>query len=109
MPMNKTLMKVIGIVHVSLYKVSGGKLTRNMRGSEVVLLTTTGRQSGHNAARPQRLHARDQLRANVLSDRLAVDNLCCHAVFDGSMRDGRKRGKGRAAVRSSYNGTASAR
>ncbi len=52
MPMNKTLMKVIGIVHTSLYKVSGGKLARNMRGSEVVLLTTTGRQSGKQRTTP---------------------------------------------------------
>ena len=52
MPMNKTLMKVIGIAHTSLYKMSGGKLTRNMRGSEVVLLTTTGRKSGKQRTTP---------------------------------------------------------
>ena len=52
MPMNKTLMKVIGIVHTSLYKMSGGKLTRKMRGSEVVLLTTTGRKSGKKRTSP---------------------------------------------------------
>ena len=52
MPMNKALMKVIGIAHTSLYKMSGGKLTRNMRGSEVVLLTTTGRKSGKQRTTP---------------------------------------------------------
>ena len=52
MPMNKTLMKVIGIMHTSLYKMSGGKLTRNMRGSEVVLLTTMGRKSGKQHTTP---------------------------------------------------------
>ena len=52
MPMNKTLMKVIGIAHTSLYKMSGGKLTRNMRGSEVVLLTTKGRKSGKQRTTP---------------------------------------------------------
>ena len=52
MPMNKTLMKVIGIAHTSLYKMSGGKLARNMRGSEVVLLTTTGRKSGKTRTTP---------------------------------------------------------
>ncbi len=52
MPMNKTLMKVIGIVHTSLYKASGGRLARNMRGSEVVLLTTTGRKSGKQRTTP---------------------------------------------------------
>ncbi len=52
MPMNKTLMKVIGIVHTSLYKASGGRLTRNMRGSELVLLTTTGRHSGKKRTSP---------------------------------------------------------
>ena len=52
MPMNKTLMKVIGIVHTSLYKMSGGRLTRKMRGSEVVLLTTTGRKSGKKRTSP---------------------------------------------------------
>jgi len=52
MPMNKTLMKVIGIVHTSLYKMSGGRLARNMRGSEVVLLTTTGRKSGKQRTTP---------------------------------------------------------
>ena len=52
MPMNKTLMKVIGIAHTSLYKVSGGRLARNMRGSEVVLLTTTGRKSGKRRTSP---------------------------------------------------------
>ncbi|MCH8008309.1 MAG: nitroreductase family deazaflavin-dependent oxidoreductase [Chloroflexi bacterium] len=52
MPMNKTLMKVIGIAHTSLYKMSGGRLTRNMRGSEVVLLTTTGRKSGKQRTTP---------------------------------------------------------
>ena len=52
MPMNKTLMKVIGIVHTSLYKMSGGKVARNMRGSEVVLLTTKGRQSGKRRTTP---------------------------------------------------------
>ncbi len=52
MPMNKTLMKVIGIVHTSLYKASGGRLARNMRGSEVVLLTTTGRISGRQRTTP---------------------------------------------------------
>ena len=52
MPMNKKLMKVIGIAHTSLYKASGGKLTRHMRGSEVVLLTTTGRTSGKQRTTP---------------------------------------------------------
>ena len=52
MPMNKTLMKVIGIAHTSLYKMSGGKVARNMRGSEVVLLTTTGRTSGKQRTTP---------------------------------------------------------
>ena len=52
MPMNKTLMKAIGIAHTSLYKMSGGNLTRNMRGSEVVLLTTTGRKSGKRRTTP---------------------------------------------------------
>ena len=52
MPMNKTLMKVIVIMHTSLYKMSGGKLTRNMRGSEVVLLTTKGRKSGKQRTTP---------------------------------------------------------
>ncbi len=52
MPMNKTLMKAIGKIHTSLYKMSGGRLTRNMRGSEVVLLTTTGRQSGKKRTTP---------------------------------------------------------
>ena len=52
MPMNKTLMKVIRIVHTSLYKASGGRLARNMRGSEVVLLTTTGRMSGRRRTTP---------------------------------------------------------
>ena len=52
MSMNKTLMKVIGIMHTSLYKMSGGKLTRNMRGSEVVLLTTKGRKSGKQRTTP---------------------------------------------------------
>ncbi len=52
MPMNKTLMKVIGVVHTSLYKMSGGRLARNMRGSEVVLLTTTGRKSGKQRTSP---------------------------------------------------------
>ena len=46
MPMNKTLMKLIGIAHTSLYKMSGGRLARNMRGSEVVLSTTAVRKSG---------------------------------------------------------------
>ena len=52
MPMNKTLMKVIGVVHTSLYKMSGGRLARKMRGSEVVLLTTTGRKSGKKRTSP---------------------------------------------------------
>ena len=52
MPMNKTMMKLIGIAHTSLYKMSGGKLGRNMRGSEVVLLTTTGRKSGKRRTTP---------------------------------------------------------
>ena len=52
MPMNKTMMKLIGIAHTSLYKMSGGKLGRNMRGSEVVLLTTTGRKSGKRRTSP---------------------------------------------------------
>ncbi len=52
MPMNKTLMKLIGIAHTSLYRMSGGKFARNMRGSEVVLLTTTGRKSGKERTTP---------------------------------------------------------
>ena len=52
MPMNKTMMKLIGIAHTSLYKMSSGKLGRNMRGSEVVLLTTTGRKSGKRRTSP---------------------------------------------------------
>ena len=52
MPMNKTLMKMIGTIHTSLYKMSGGRLTRKMRGSEVVLLTTTGRKSGKQHTTP---------------------------------------------------------
>ena len=36
----------------ALYKLRGGKLTRNMRGSEVVLLTTTGRKSGKQRTTP---------------------------------------------------------
>ncbi len=52
MPMNKTLIKVAGSVHAALYKASGGRLARNMRGSEVVLLTTTGRRSGKRRIAP---------------------------------------------------------
>ncbi len=52
MPMNKKLMKLIGIAHTSLYKMSGGRLAGNMRGSEVVLLTTTGRKSGKQRTTP---------------------------------------------------------
>ncbi len=52
MPMNKTLMKAAGAIHTSLYKIGGGRLTRKMRGSEVVLLTTTGRRSGKQRTTP---------------------------------------------------------
>ncbi len=52
MPMNKTLMKLAGRVHTSLYKMSGGRLGRYMRGSEFVLLTTTGRKSGKQRTAP---------------------------------------------------------
>ncbi len=52
MPMNKTLMKLIGSVHTSLYKMSSGKLGRYIRGSEFVLLTTTGRKSGKQRTTP---------------------------------------------------------
>ncbi len=52
MPMNKTLMKLIGSVHASLYKVSGGRIGRYIRGSEFVLLTTTGRKSGKQRTTP---------------------------------------------------------
>jgi deazaflavin-dependent oxidoreductase (nitroreductase family) len=52
MPMNKTLMKAAGTIHGAIYKISGGRLTRNMRGSEVVLLTTTGRHSGKKRVAP---------------------------------------------------------
>ena len=52
MPMNKKLMKLIGSAHTSLYKMSGGRLARYMRGSEVVLLTTTGRKSGKQRTTP---------------------------------------------------------
>ena len=52
MPMNKTMMKLIGSAHTSLYRMSGGKLGRNFRGSEFVLLTTTGRRSGKQRTTP---------------------------------------------------------
>ena len=52
MAMSKTQMKLIGVVHTALYKASGGRLGRNMRGSEVVLLTTTGRTSGKRRTSP---------------------------------------------------------
>ncbi len=52
MPMNKTLMKTIGSIHTALYRMSGGRFTRHMRGNEVVLLTTTGRRSGRKRTTP---------------------------------------------------------
>ena len=52
MPMNKTLMKLIGSVHTSLYKMTGGRIGRYIRGSEFVLLTTTGRRSGKQRTTP---------------------------------------------------------
>jgi deazaflavin-dependent oxidoreductase (nitroreductase family) len=50
--MNKSLMKAIGTVHTALYRASGGRLGRHMRGSQVVLLTTVGRKSGRKRTTP---------------------------------------------------------
>ncbi len=45
-------MKLMGRTHTFLYRLTGGKLGGSMYGSQVVLLTTTGRKSGQKRATP---------------------------------------------------------
>ncbi|MDZ4278043.1 MAG: nitroreductase family deazaflavin-dependent oxidoreductase [Dehalococcoidia bacterium] len=46
MPVNRTLMKLGGQVHAFWYRLLGGQLVGRAYGSDIVLLTTTGRKSG---------------------------------------------------------------
>ena len=43
----RVAMKGLGTLHRWLYKASGGKLGKSFFGSPVLLLTTTGRKTGH--------------------------------------------------------------
>ncbi len=45
-------MKVLGTLHRSLYRVSGGKLGKTFFGSPILLLTTTGRKTGSSRTWP---------------------------------------------------------
>lgn len=42
----QTVIRLLGRVHVLLYRASGGRLLARLAGMPVVLLTTTGRRSG---------------------------------------------------------------
>jgi deazaflavin-dependent oxidoreductase (nitroreductase family) len=42
----KAFMRLFIAIHVGLYRLTGGKMGGSMRGSKVLLLTTTGRKSG---------------------------------------------------------------
>ncbi|MEX0682386.1 MAG: nitroreductase family deazaflavin-dependent oxidoreductase [Dehalococcoidia bacterium] len=52
MPVNATVTKIFSRSHVFLYRVSGGAIGRSTRGVPIVLLTTTGRQSGRQRTTP---------------------------------------------------------
>jgi deazaflavin-dependent oxidoreductase (nitroreductase family) len=45
-------MKVLGTLHRSLYRASGGKLGKTFLGSPILLLTTTGRKTGRSRTWP---------------------------------------------------------
>ena len=48
----RLLMKTTGALHRSLYRRSGGRVGRKLRGHPVLLLTTTGRKTGHERTWP---------------------------------------------------------
>lgn len=48
----KLLFKLFMALHVSMYRLTGGKLGGNMGGFRILLLTTTGRKSGRTYTTP---------------------------------------------------------
>lgn len=52
MPMNKTLMHTIGVIHRGLYRLTNGSIGGKLGGRPMVLLTTTGRKSGKQRTIP---------------------------------------------------------
>ena len=46
MPMNRTMMKIVGSAQTAFYKATGGRFLTKLQGNDMVLLTTTGRKSG---------------------------------------------------------------
>lgn len=52
MPPNPTLTRFMSATHTFWYQVSGGILGRSMFGAPILLLTTTGRKSGHQRTTP---------------------------------------------------------
>lgn len=49
---NKRLAKGFSALHGRLYRISGGRFGGNMVGGQIILLTTTGRESGRLRERP---------------------------------------------------------
>lgn len=49
---NKNAAKIFTTLHGKLYKLSGGRMSGNMSGGEIIVLGTTGRKSGKARERP---------------------------------------------------------
>lgn len=50
--MQKSIFKLVMAIYTFLYRLTGGRLGGEMRGLQVLLLTTTGRKSGQNRTTP---------------------------------------------------------
>lgn len=48
----QVMLRGIGLFHRALYRASGGRLGRTLAGAPVLLLTTTGRQTGQPRTHP---------------------------------------------------------
>ena len=58
MPMNKGVIKFMSMSHAFWYQMTGGIIGNKVSGMPVLLLTTTGRKSGHKRTTPL-THQRD--------------------------------------------------
>lgn len=52
MPVNRTMLKLLGRMHKVAYRLLGGRVVERFLGAQNVLLTTTGRKSGKPRTTP---------------------------------------------------------